>query len=123
MDNTHLVRPLSSPFPPLPPVSPLQYDSYRRKYYYWECVLLLEKLLLVLVIALLQTYMVQVQVLAAMAVFFFAALLQVGLPGGGGDASAWCEASMIGLPHACVRRDSSPSMSQRCHIRRHCSLP
>jgi hypothetical protein len=53
------------------------YASYRRRYYFWEGVVLLEKLAMVLSITLLQGVSVGLQVLMAIAVIFVSASLQV----------------------------------------------
>jgi hypothetical protein len=53
------------------------YASYRRRYYFWEGVVLLEKLAMVLSITLLQGVSVGLQVLMAIAVIFISASLQV----------------------------------------------
>eukprot|EP00878_Enallax_costatus_P010015 GHUV01010454.1.p1 GENE.GHUV01010454.1~~GHUV01010454.1.p1 ORF type:complete len:228 (-),score=53.08 GHUV01010454.1:1784-2467(-) len=60
------------------PFGPL-YSSYRSKYYFWECVVLLEKLAVVVVITLLQGLSVSLQVLVAIAVIVVDASLQVSL--------------------------------------------
>lgn len=53
------------------------YASYRRRYCWWEGVVLLEKLALVMVITLLQGLSVGLQVLMAISVVFISASLQV----------------------------------------------
>jgi hypothetical protein len=57
------------------------YASYRRRYYFWEGVVLLEKLAMVLSITLLQGVYVGLQVLMAIAVIFVSASLQVRVCG------------------------------------------
>lgn len=53
------------------------YDSYRAKFYFWESVILLEKLALVMSVTLLQRYSAPLQILVAMAVIFVATAMQV----------------------------------------------
>lgn len=54
------------------------YESYRPKYYFWEAIILLEKLCLAICVTLLQQHTAAVQVLLAMAVIFVASVAQVG---------------------------------------------
>ena len=53
------------------------YDSYDAKYYFWESVILVEKLLMVLVITLLQRWSATVQVLASLMIIWVATVLQM----------------------------------------------
>lgn len=57
------------------------YDSFRRRFYFWECIILLEKLALVLSVTLLQQVSSSSQVLVAMAIVFLAFILQVRCDG------------------------------------------
>lgn len=53
------------------------YDSYDRKYYYWEFIILLEKLAMVLAITLLRRYNATLQVLASLIIIWVATVLQI----------------------------------------------
>ncbi len=53
------------------------YDSYDSKYYYWESVVLVEKLLMVLAITLLQRKNATVQVLVALIIISLATVVQI----------------------------------------------
>jgi hypothetical protein len=58
------------------------YESYHIRYYYWESVVLVEKLVLILPVMLLQRKGQGLQVLLAMLVITGASILQVGKGGG-----------------------------------------
>jgi hypothetical protein len=53
------------------------YDSYDHRYYYWESVVLIEKLLVVMAITLLQRRNATVQVLVALIVISLATIAQI----------------------------------------------
>ena len=54
------------------------YDSYQRRYYFWECIILAEKFALVVAVTLMQQVSSAAQVLVAMGIIFLAFILQVG---------------------------------------------
>ncbi|KAI8472522.1 MAG: hypothetical protein J3K34DRAFT_519707 [Monoraphidium minutum] len=53
------------------------YDSYDAKYFFWESIVLVEKLLMVVAITLLQRYNATVQVLVALIIISLATVLQI----------------------------------------------
>lgn len=55
----------------------LMYDKYRRKRYYWECVVLLENCALTMLLVLLQPQSAPLQIMVAMAVIFIGVVLHV----------------------------------------------
>jgi hypothetical protein len=61
------------------------YESYHCRYYYWECIVLVQKLVLILPVMLLQRKGQGLQVLLAMLVITGASILQVGVGGGWGS--------------------------------------